>query len=153
MSRLLALAFLALSLAGCTSFTVARLHTPEDYKEGVRFYRPKPYLLVTSTNGQLAATVVSLPDPSEEYVIRHRQGLGSSQFTAKLADGWNLVEIGRATDSGFPQTLTALGALTAATGAYALKGPTEALTPGLYEIVFDNKTITGLRKINVTPSE
>ncbi len=151
MGRVLALAFLALSLAGCTPFTVTRLHAPEDDTEGIRFYRPRPYVLVTATDKGPAVAVVSLPDPSEEYVIRHKQGLGSSQFTAKLADGWNLVEIGHSADSRLPETLTALGALTAATGAFAMKGPAEALTPGLYEIVFDNKTITGLRKINVIP--
>ncbi len=151
MSRILALALLALSLAGCTPFTVTRVQTPADNAEGIRFYRPKPYLLVTATDKGPALTVVSLPDPSEEYVIRLRQGLGASQFTAKLADGWNLIEIGHATDAGLPQTLTAAGALAAAAGAFGMKGPAEALTPGLYEIVFDNKRITGLRKINVIP--
>jgi hypothetical protein len=84
-------------------------------------------------------------------VIRPRQGLGASQFTAKLADGWNLTEIGHATDSGFPQALTAVGALAVATEVFAVKGPPEALTPGPYEIVLENKRITCLRKINVIP--
>lgn len=151
MSRVFALAFLALSLAGCAPFTVTRVHSLADTTEGIRFYRPKPYLLVTATDKGPALTIVSLPDPNQEYVIRPRQGLASSQFTAKLADGWNLVEIGHATDTGLPQTLTAVGALAAATGAFGMKGPAEALTPGLYEIVFENKRITGLRKINVIP--
>jgi hypothetical protein len=151
MSRVLGLVLAVLSLAGCAPFTVTRVQTPADDTEGIRFCRPKPYLLVTATDKGPAVTVVSLPDPSEEYVIRLRQGLGAGQFTAKLADGWNLVEIGHATDTGFPQALTAAGTLAAATGAFAMKGPPEALTPGLYEIVFDNKRITGLKKINVIP--
>lgn len=151
MSRVLALVFLALSPAGCAPFTVTRVQTPADHTEGIRFYRPRPYLLVTATDKGPAVTVVSLPDPNEEYVIRLRQGLGASQFTAKLADGWNLIEIGHSTDSAFPQTLTAAGALAAVTGAFGMKGPTEGLTPGLYEIVFANKRITGLRKIHVIP--
>ncbi|MCL5278556.1 MAG: hypothetical protein M1376_01450 [Planctomycetes bacterium] len=151
MSRVPGLALLVLSLAGCAPFTVTRVQTPVDNTEGIRFYRPKPYLLVTVTDKGPAVTVVSLPDPNQEYIIRPRQGLASSQFTAKLSDGWNLIEIGHATDTGFPQTLTAVGALAAATGAFGMKGPAEALTPGLYEIVFENKKVTGLRKIHVLP--
>ncbi len=81
MSSVPVLAFLAFSLAGCTPFTVTRVQTSADNTEGIRFYRPKPYLLVTATDRGPAVTVVSLPDPNEEYVIRSRQGLGSIQVS------------------------------------------------------------------------
>lgn len=59
---------------------------------GIRFYRPKPYLLVEPADplGRMVKLKVEqLPDYSEEYSIHPR-----GQSSVQLKDGWNLVSAG-----------------------------------------------------------
>lgn len=49
MGRVALLALVALSLAACTRVSVTK--NPDDCTEGIRYYRPKPYLFITAGGG------------------------------------------------------------------------------------------------------
>jgi hypothetical protein len=79
-------------LAGCSSVSVIKDPGPED--TGIRYYRPKPYLLVTpadATGRMVKLKIEYLPDYSEEYSV-HPKGKKPPQV--QLKDGWNLVAVG-----------------------------------------------------------
>lgn len=92
-NRLLLIGALAGMLAGlgCTPRTFVRKNPgPKDC--GVRYYRPKPYLMVkpaVDRNGAPIPGFVSiettvLPDFSEEYSIHIRSGLGNNKTSITL---------------------------------------------------------------------
>jgi hypothetical protein len=81
-----------------------------------------------------------LPNKNEEYAIKVKSGIGSVDVKFKLADGWNLTEFGEVRDSNIPETITALtGSLKDLKGILEL-AKKEELHPGLYMLIFDNKT-------------
>ncbi|HET7452074.1 MAG TPA: hypothetical protein VFL12_04995 [Thermoanaerobaculia bacterium] len=137
--------------AACGSVAVTRLAKDADYREGIRFYRPQPYLLVSAKGTDRAAQVVWLPKKDEEYVLRVRSGMGSVDAKFALQDGWNLTEYG---ESRTPETSDLIGAAAgvakAAEGLVA--GPRGELEPGLYAIEFDPATglVRALRRIDLT---
>ena len=137
--------------AGCGSVAVTRLAKDSDYSEGIRFYRPQPYLLISAKGADRAAQVVWLPKKDEEYVVRVRSGLGAVDAKFALQDGWNLTEYG---ESRTPETADLIGAAVGvAKAAEAVAaGPREELAPGLYAIEFDPSTglVRALRKIDLT---
>lgn len=99
---------------GCTPRTLVRKNPgPEDC--GVRFYRPKPYLLVkpaVNKNGEAVPGYVSiepttLPDFSEEYSIEVRSGLGSNETSITLEDGWKLTGLNVDVDSQVDESIRA----------------------------------------------
>ena len=136
---------------GCASVAVTRLSKDADYREGVRFYRPQPYLLVSTKGSDRPAQIVWLPKKDEEYVLRVRSGLGAVDAKFALQDGWNLTEYGESRD---PQTGDILPAAVGLAKVEALTAaqPSEDLPPGLYAIEFDAATgfVRGLRKIDLT---
>ena len=78
-----------LTAAGCQSVRVVK--NPDEFDGGIRFYRPKPYLLVTPADptGRLVNLKLEyLPDFNEEYSA-HLKGKAS----LALKDGWNLVGV------------------------------------------------------------
>ena len=148
MKRILLLIGLLLVISGCAKVTVERVDD-KDYKEGLRFYRPAPYLLVTNTQGQITSSVVWLPDKTEEYVLKHTNGFGAAELKAKLEGGWNLTEIGISSDSKIPETITGFGELAA---GFAKENETKKkgeISPGLYEIVYENGRVSGIKKIDL----
>src|SRR2546427_620160 len=71
--------------------------------EGLRFYRPWPYLWVTSAAGKGCTTrVVWLPRTNQEYAIKTTGVLGSVTFKPVLTDGWNLTSFEGSADSKVP---------------------------------------------------
>lgn len=96
---------------------------PQD--TGIRYYRPKPYLLVTSAaqtilsdSGKPIREVVDdrfvqielqyLPDFSEEYSIDVRSGFGIADVAITLEDGWNLTSINQKLDSQTDENVRAI---------------------------------------------
>jgi hypothetical protein len=80
-------------LAGCQSVRIVK--APGEYDTGVRFYRPKPYLLVTPadpTGRMVNLKLEYLPDYNEEYSA-HLKG---KKAAVALKDGWNLVGVNMA---------------------------------------------------------
>lgn len=78
-----------LTITGCSS--VRTIRKPGDNDGGIRYYRPKPYLLVTPaepTGRMVNLKLEYLPDFNEEYSI-HLRGKAS----VALKDGWNLVGV------------------------------------------------------------
>jgi hypothetical protein len=128
-----------LFLAGsCAGVKVTRLTSESDYKEGLRFYRSYPYLLVIKDgNGNLQSSIIYLPKRDEEYVIKVHPGFGSVDAKFKFDGGWNLTEFGQVIDSKIPEMLTAL---TGALKTLESTGPGQVPVPGLYQFEFDTKT-------------
>lgn len=107
------LSCLILFAVGCASTTVTRHPGPNDC--GVRFYRPKPYLLVTPAGGNSPQAVQIkleyLPDFSEEYSIHIRSGLGANKTKVTLDQGWNLTKLDYDVDSKVPENISAVADL------------------------------------------
>ncbi len=135
-----------LCLSGCAGVSVTRLDSEIKYKDGIRFYRPQPYLLVTDAKGAIETSIVYLPKTNEEYALRVRSGINGVDAKATFDQGWNLTSLGDARTNGFAESLTALGGLGRAAAGFrgALADETADLAPGLYAIEFDSAT--GLAK-------
>lgn len=142
----------AVLLGGCSSVNVVKSPSPGD--NGIRFYRPKPYLLVTPadpTGRMVKLEVLQLPDYSEEYSIHPK---GKKPPAVQLQDGWNLVGVG---PGGPPPKGEAAPP---PPPADPLKLPEAVLVAGnvpigLYESVFDYggpvKSLKGWRYVGFAP--
>lgn len=148
---LLLLCLFALTcLAGCARMKVTRLTAESDYEDGIRFYRPVPYLVLTKdAKGALAANVISLPDKNQEYVIQQEVGIGTSNLTVTLDQGWNLVALGHELDSKVPEMITAL---TGAAGALPFKAgggsSRSSVQVALYRFVVKDGIVIGLERLS-----
>lgn len=107
---------LMLLISGCATTTVTKNPGPRD--KGIRFYRPKPYLLVkplhydaTKGGDVVAISIEYLPDYNEEYSIRARGGLGTNATDVSLTNGWMLSTINQKLDSQFDDNVSAVGSL------------------------------------------
>lgn len=172
-SSLLALSFIV-SMTACSSVEIVRVTDDNRNSiEGLRFYRPVPYLLVTESAqakkskentaaSEYTYQIKYLPDKSEEYAIQTRYRFGSLKNSYKLEDGWNLTLVDVNADQKIPETIAAVGDLAAsiAKAVTTLKlspSATEEITvpPGLYSIEFDKKTglVTRLVRVKVSVSD
>jgi hypothetical protein len=153
---LLALAF---AVSGCAHLT---FQTQEQWerpwyrrwfakRDGIRYYRPKPYLLVTQgaaeqPKGLCAVEIRYLPDYSQQYVIVPHYWIGSVALKPTLTDGWNLTGLDSAVDTKIPETLGAiagLGKLFLPSGVARMEDggrPEEGIGPGLYPIEHHSET-------------
>ena len=140
-----------LFLSACAAVSVDRLHSDADYKGGIRFYRPVPYLLISNfSTGERQANVVWLPNKNEEYVVKVHSGMGTVDAKFTLQDGWNLTEFGEARDSKTAELIgSATGLLKAVEPLIVQKG--EGIQPGLYAIEFDSTTglVKALKRITL----
>ena len=101
-------------LVGCAATRVRKDPGPHDH--GVRFYRPKPYLLIqpdaTATDpNQVRITLDYLPDYGEEYSIHVRAGLGTNKTKITLDKGWNLTALDVDVDSKVADNINAVANL------------------------------------------
>lgn len=111
-----------LAAIGCAP----RVHVtanPGPGAQGIRYYRPKPYLKVVPAEIQIAKdasriepglvkiTLAYLPDFSEEYAIDVRPGLGVADVSLELEDGWNLTKVNQKFDSQTDENISAAGDL------------------------------------------
>lgn len=111
---------------------------PGPHDQGIRYYRPKPYLLISNVaegvpneNGKPGRAVLDdryvdiqlqyLPDFEEEYAIDVRTGFGVADVAITLEDGWNLTAINQKLDSQTDENLKAaaelMGSVANAAGA------------------------------------
>jgi hypothetical protein len=138
-------------LAGCSSVNVVK--NPSAGDNGIRYYRPKPYLLVTpadETGRMVKLEILQLPDYCEEYSIHPR---GKKPPGVQLQDGWNLVGVGGAGPAPPPA-----GAPPAPPPVAKLPDAVLAASNvpiGLYESVFDYsgpvKYLKGWRYVGFSP--
>ncbi|MGH7779263.1 MAG: hypothetical protein ACREQR_05510 [Candidatus Binataceae bacterium] len=120
--------------------------------DGIHYYRPKPYLLLTvtttektgappastTTSNACVAEIEYLPDYGQEYVMVPHYWLGSVAMKPTLTDGWNLTAFDSTVDTKIPDTITALAGLAksiAPSGTVSAAASTGGLAPGLYPIV------------------
>jgi len=118
-------------LAGCTTTTVTK--NPADCDRGIRYYRPKPYLLIqpaTASDEFVSLSLEYLPDFSEEYSIRVRAGFGVNQTKIVLQDGWNLTQIDQKLDSQTDENIRAVADLIS-----SLPIPTAGKQPAMSKMV------------------
>jgi hypothetical protein len=132
-------------LLGCPGVKVVK--NPNDRDKGIRYYRPKPYLLVTPGTETTEVTanstttkktlpsdrtvtiqLVYMPDFNEEYSIHVRSGLGIANVGFKLDQGWNLTEISQELDSNVDDNIKAVAELTRSLGD--VFSPTSGGSPG-----------------------
>lgn len=132
---------------GCASIQIKPVSYQDGNTQGLRFYQPQPYLLISldQTKG-CAAQVIYLPDFSRGYAVTTSAGLGSVSFKPTLQNGWMLAGFDSKVQSETAQNLSALtGALAEAakfgnrqmlateTGREGEKqAGKEAMGPGLY---------------------
>lgn len=130
------------TLVGCTPKVVVR-RSGGINDTGIKYYRPKPYLLITpdgssvkvqETQSRSTTTTTKsdqfvsielqyLPDFSEEYSINVRPGLGNADVSLTLEDGWKLTELNQKIDSQFDESLTAVAELVKAAGTVIPTAP------------------------------
>jgi hypothetical protein len=144
---------LAVLLAGCSSVSVVKNPGPED--TGIRYYRPKPYLLVTpadATGRMVKLKVVYLPDYSEEYSITPK---GKKPPQVQLEDGWNLVAVGGPAPPPKPEEPPPPTAPLDQAKVPEFVVAATNVPIGLYESVFDvcqgKKQLKGWRYVGMSP--
>ena len=116
------LVFCTLSLflfSGCAG---VKLYTDpsfsKDKETGLKFYYPKPYLLVERNGAKdvpLKTTLLFLPDLSNPVYVKMIRGMGSNEFSIALANG-ALSTYGLKTDTKVPETIGAVGGLLTGVG-------------------------------------
>lgn len=138
-----------MSLVGCNPRTVVT-RNPASHVKGVRYYRPKPYLVVLPLTpmAEKKGTVVTLkppsdkfvtielkwlPDFSEEYALDVRSGLGTAEVNFTLKDGWMLTSITQNLDSQFNENVDAVAKLLGAVAPTGIVGAPqmETMSPPL----------------------
>ena len=145
MKRFCLLAIVIFLMAGCARVEITKILDEKSYKEGLRFYRPHPYLWVTKDpEGALQSTIIWLPNKKEEYVIKVKGGIGTVDLKCTLENGWNLTEFGETRDSKTPEMITALTGFIDGIKSGALleelKKKEEEFKAGLYRFKFNKKT-------------
>ncbi len=144
----------------CAKVTVTPVDNDHPYTQGIRFYRPHPYLLVTETletldRRTLEGKIIYLPQKKEEYVIQVQPGIGKVDLKLKLEHGWRLTDFGEVRDSKTPETIEAFSDLLPEAGDILVKSfapdkqlEENKLSPGLWRFEFDeNGYVKGLLKI------
>jgi nitrogen fixation protein len=146
-------------IGGCAKVKVSPVDHDHPYSEGIRFYRPHPYLLVTeklSAQGRtLEGNIVYLPQKQEEYVIDVQSGIGKAEAKFKLDHGWRLTDFGEVRDSRAPEMIEAFSDLLPEINGLFVKSISPEkqkqetkLTPGLWRFEFDqNGYVKDLIKI------
>lgn len=139
--RLLILLVVSLVSSACSHLAINKVDDSHPYTQGLRYFRPAPYVLVTcGDEGKSQSQLIQLPDKAEEYVIRPIVGLGSMTYQVNLSDGWNLTGLGPNTsESGTASLLTALAPLVTALGKDETPGVLEIAecAPKLFPLKFD----------------
>jgi hypothetical protein len=140
---------------GCSSVTIKKVAKGDTTTEGLRFYRPAPYLVVTKDTAKdtsLTYKIIYLPDKSEEYTIQTNAGIGTVENTYTLTDGWELTNYTDKRDTKITEAVT--GAAGMVTALATLKSVHEddktlqAITPGIYALEFDeNGMIKGIKQV------
>lgn len=131
MKKLLSLCLLAgILFSGCAG---VKLYKEETFKNqtGLKFYYPKPYLLVERNGAKdvpLKTTLLFLPDLANPVYAKIIRGMGSNAFSIALANG-SLSTYGITTDSKIPETIAAAGGLLTGAGGL-LTGSAAVKTAG-----------------------
>lgn len=165
---------------GCTVTSVRQ--NPGEHDKGFRFYRPKPYLMVTPAGGDTGTNAPEfvklemkmMPDFSEQYSIHPRAGFGDNTTNLTLDEGWNLTKIDAKLDSKTDENIKSIAGFVKSAAALAPSGARSADTGrknknngavitarnvpfGVYEAVIScdesgTKRLAGFRYIGFMPN-
>lgn len=147
----------ALFVLGCARAEIRPIKSTDE--EGIRFYRPWPYLWVTLATGDEGTgcklTIEYLPDTSQQYIIIPHTGIGTLHVAPQLAQGWNLVALDVQADPKVAELVTAISGMAGNIASAAIKPladgtPSKALAgPGLYRFEFgsDNGKVESLSQV------
>lgn len=127
MRRLIPLLSLCLLAVGCGHIAIHQKADLSDKPTGIKFYAPKPYILVTRNGAKEAPVAVQqiyLPDLANPYYARTVAGLGSSKLTMAFSNGV-LTNIGQETD---PQINGLISTLAGVPGSLASAAKTREET-------------------------
>ena len=119
--------FVAMCLSGCARFAFYSKPDLTGTETGIKFYTPKPYLLVAHTGGTDKPTdisVIYIPDLANPIYAKPKIGIGSNNLTLTLSNGM-LTQFGQQTDSKIPDLIKEIGGLATslATASTTLRGP------------------------------
>jgi hypothetical protein len=139
-----------ISVAGCAYAEVRPIKSTD--VEGIRFYRPWPYLwVVNAEKGGCTFTVNYLPDTSQEYIIIPHTGVGSLTVSPTLAEGWNLIALQTTADSKTAELINAIsgiaGNIAGPAGAAINKTAPKGFGPGLYRFEFEKGKVNTLAQV------
>ena len=165
-------ALIACVLPGCILPRTKIVKNPKDNDTGLRFYRPKPYLMVkpmTNKDGVPVSGFVTmetkmLPDFAEEYSVHVRPGIGVNETEITLSEGWNLTALNVKVDSQIDENIEAAAELVKSIPipTDGGRGSDEFVVPalnvpiGLYEAVIATnrkcrKQLMGFRYVGFVP--
>lgn len=145
------------SVGGCANVDVQRVTAYDQH--GIRYWRPAPYVavgpVVASGTTTCQASLVMLPDKSEEYAITMNTGLwGTASAKPTLQDGWNLTGLDASADSKTAEVLGSIASILTA-GAkinslgVARQSPSHTCAQGLYRVEFDQYgRVSGLTRVS-----
>ena len=121
------LAVVALVCSACLGPKLEGQKIRSDTQEGMPYYLPKPYLLVSKnfrpfqTAGKAATTskpdadktlygyeIIYLPDRCNQYGLKVSRGIGTLETRIELEDGWKFTGTSLKTDSKTPETIGAI---------------------------------------------
>ena len=149
------LAVVALACSACLGPKLEAHKIRSDGQEGMPYYLPKPYLLVSKNfhpiqidrkgdHGQQARRrqrpgyayeIVYLPDRCNQYGLKVSRGIGTLETRIELEDGWKFTGTSLETDSKTPETIGAIGEPIAEIGkAFAREGTPAAADVALYDL-------------------
>ncbi len=138
------------AMAGCGGVEIRQVTPQRPYEDGLRFYRPHPYLWVTKDkNGGLQGSIIWLPDKSQEYVATAKSGLGRGDARLTLENGWNLTGFSESRESPAAELITALTGSLQDISRVLPATSREELRPGLYVFTFEAETglVSGLKPV------
>lgn len=142
----------ATSVSGCARLEFFSDKNLEGVERGVKFYYPKPYLLVArtkSTEKPEEIKVIYLPDMSEPQYAKLKSGYGAAELSLAFENGI-LTSVGQKTDTKIPETITSLGSLS---GMIPKPPPAPGQVPPAFELYeIDNSSgTTILKRVQLGP--
>ena len=145
-SKLILLIIIAFVISGCTGIEVRKVTSKnEDSVKGIRYYRPWPYLLVTQNTEDISSLkleIIYLPNTKESYAINMKSGVGTSDYSLALKDGWLLTEFNEKRDTQVPEFIDSVGGIFSLADLTQLfridrNAQVKTIVPGLYSFKFD----------------
>lgn len=142
------IALLAIAAAGCSGLEVYSNPELKGEQTGIKFYTPKPYVVVGRTPGDktVEVKVVHLPDLENPRYAKLRSGIGFTKYTFTLNESGTFQTVNQETDMKLPETLSNLATLVKAFERKDAPGTQPSFE--MYEVVMKGG-VTTLRKIDL----
>ena len=149
-----AVLLVALVSSACLGPKLEARRIQSDEQEGMPYYLPRPYLIVSKNFNPVQTTgkattaskpdageavhayqIVYLPDRCNQYGLTVSRGIGTLESRIELEDGWKFTGLTLETDSKTPETIAAIGEPIAEIGkAFAREGSAAGAEVALYDL-------------------